>query len=70
MQSVLSSTSEAELAALFHNAKDSTMLCTTLADMKHPQPPPPSNKAYSASHKIPLLLPTTVVYVFLSFWGV
>jgi hypothetical protein len=41
ISSVLSSAGEAELAALFYNAKDGAMLRTTLADLGHPQPPTP-----------------------------
>jgi hypothetical protein len=37
MKSVLSSATEAELGALFYNAKDGAMLRTTLEDMGHPQ---------------------------------
>ena len=36
---VLSSASEAELGALFHNAKETVWLCTTLGVLGHPQPP-------------------------------
>ena len=39
---VLSSATEAELGALFYNAKDAAWLCTTLANLAgHPQPPTP-----------------------------
>jgi hypothetical protein len=38
MKMVLSSAAEAELGALFFNAKDGAMLRTTLIDMGHPQP--------------------------------
>ena len=38
---VLSSATEAELAALFHNGKEAAMLRTTLEDMGHPQPATP-----------------------------
>jgi hypothetical protein len=38
---VLSSATEAELAALFHNAKEAAMLRTILEDMHHPQPATP-----------------------------
>jgi len=41
IQPVLSSAAEAELGALFHNAKDGCMLRTTLEDMGHPQPATP-----------------------------
>jgi hypothetical protein len=37
MKSVLSSATEAELGALFYNAKDGAMLRTTLESMGHPQ---------------------------------
>jgi hypothetical protein len=38
---VLSSATEAELGALFYNAKDACMLHTTLSGMGHPQPATP-----------------------------
>jgi hypothetical protein len=41
MPMVLSSATEANLGALFYNAKDACMLCTTLTDMGHPQPATP-----------------------------
>lgn len=41
IQPVLSSAAEAELGALFHNAKDGCMLRNTLIDMGHPQPATP-----------------------------
>jgi hypothetical protein len=41
MRMVLSSATEAELGALFYNAKDAAWLRTTLIDMGHPQPPTP-----------------------------
>ena len=41
IQPVLSPAAEAELGALFHNAKDSCMLRNTLEDMGHPQPATP-----------------------------
>jgi len=41
IQPVLSSAAEAELGALFHNAKDGCMLRTTMEDMGHPQPATP-----------------------------
>jgi hypothetical protein len=37
MRNVMSSTIEAELAALFHNARDGIPLRTTLIEMGHPQ---------------------------------
>ena len=37
MKAVLASATEAELGALFYNAKDGVMLRTTLAEMGHPQ---------------------------------
>ena len=41
MQNVMSSAAEAELGALFHNAKDAEMLRTILQAMGHPQPATP-----------------------------
>ena len=41
MKNVLSSAAEAELGALFHNAKDAEPLRATLHDLGHPQPPTP-----------------------------
>jgi hypothetical protein len=41
MRVVLSSATEAEMGALFHNAKDAAWLRTTLIDLGHPQPPTP-----------------------------
>jgi hypothetical protein len=41
MNVVVSSASEAELGALFHNGKEAAWLRTTLHDMGHPQPPTP-----------------------------
>ena len=41
MKMVLSSAVEAEFGALFHNTKEATPLCTTLAELGHPQPPTP-----------------------------
>lgn len=41
MREVLSSAAEAELGALFHNAKEACSLRITLEEMGHPQPPTP-----------------------------
>ena len=41
IQPVLSSAAEAELAAVFYNAKDGCMIRATLEDMGHPQPATP-----------------------------
>jgi len=41
MPMVLSSATEAELAALFYNAKEACVLRTTLTEMGHPQPATP-----------------------------
>eukprot|EP00957_Ditylum_brightwellii_P017881 1346789-Ditylum_brightwellii.AAC.1 len=38
---VVASASEAELAALFYNAREAVPLCTTLEEMGHPQPKTP-----------------------------
>ena len=42
MKMVLSSAAEAEFSALFHNTKEVTLLCTTLKELGHPQPPTPT----------------------------
>ena len=42
MKMVLSSAAEAEFSALFHNTKEVTLLCTTLEELGHPQPPTPT----------------------------
>jgi hypothetical protein len=39
MKVVCSSDAEAEIGALFYNAKEAAWLRTTLEDMGHPQPP-------------------------------
>jgi hypothetical protein len=41
MDSVLASATEAEVGALFYNAKDAAMFRTTLAELGHPQPATP-----------------------------
>jgi hypothetical protein len=41
MHEVLSSATEAELGALFHNCKEACPMCTTLEELGHPQPPTP-----------------------------
>jgi hypothetical protein len=41
MRVVVSSATEAEMGALFYNAKDAAWLRTTLKDLGHPQPPTP-----------------------------
>jgi hypothetical protein len=41
MSTVLSSATEAEAGALFYNAKEATVLRTTLTALGHPQPPTP-----------------------------
>ncbi len=41
MRSVLASATEAKVRALFYNAQDGTMLCTTLKELGHPQPATP-----------------------------
>jgi len=41
MQSILASTTKAEVGALFYNAQDGTMLHTTLETLGHPQPATP-----------------------------
>jgi hypothetical protein len=41
IRAVMSSAAEAELGALFYNAKDAAMLRTTLSDLGHPQPATP-----------------------------
>jgi hypothetical protein len=41
LQAVIASASDAELGALFYNAKDAAMLRATLNEMGHPQPATP-----------------------------
>ena len=41
MKSVASSAAEAELGALFKNAKEGRIIRLTLKDLDHPQPPTP-----------------------------
>jgi len=41
IKNVMSSASEAEIGALYMNAKDAVPMRTTLAEMDHPQPPTP-----------------------------
>mmetsp|Transcript_37336 Transcript_37336/g.52710 ORF Transcript_37336/g.52710 Transcript_37336/m.52710 type:complete len:137 (+) Transcript_37336:642-1052(+) len=41
MQEILSSTIEAELAALYHNDKDACLMRIAAKEMGHPQPPTP-----------------------------
>ena len=48
MQVVLSSATEAEMGALFYNAKDAAWLHTTLHDLGHPQPPTPIQRTDNA----------------------
>jgi hypothetical protein len=41
LKHVMSSAAEAEIGAVFINAKEGTVLCTTLEEVGHPQPPTP-----------------------------
>jgi hypothetical protein len=41
LKHVMSSAVEAEIGAVFINAKEGAVLCTTLEDLGHPQPPTP-----------------------------
>jgi hypothetical protein len=41
LKNVMSSAVEAEIGAVFLNAKEGTSLCTTLEELGHPQPPTP-----------------------------
>jgi hypothetical protein len=41
IKGVMSSAAEAEIGALYHNAKEATVIRTTLAEMGHPQPATP-----------------------------
>jgi hypothetical protein len=47
----MASTVEAELGALFHNARDSMPLCTTLIEMGHTQSATPI-QTYNAFHPV------------------
>ena len=46
----MSSTSKAEIAALFYNIKAAIPLCVTLQDMGHVQPPTPVKTDNSTAH--------------------
>jgi hypothetical protein len=41
LKHVMSSAVEVEIGAVFLNAKEVTVLCTTLEELGHPQPPTP-----------------------------
>jgi hypothetical protein len=41
LKHVMSSAAEAEIGAVFINAKEGAVLCTTLEELGHPQPPTP-----------------------------
>jgi hypothetical protein len=41
LKHIISSAAEAEIGAVFLNAKEGTFLCTTLEELGHPQPPTP-----------------------------
>jgi hypothetical protein len=41
LKGVMSSAAKAEIGALYLNAKEATVICTTLAEMGHPQPATP-----------------------------
>jgi hypothetical protein len=41
LKHVMSSAAEAEIGAVFINAKEGPVLCTTLQELGHPQPPIP-----------------------------
>jgi hypothetical protein len=41
LKGVMSSAAEAEIGALYINTKEATVICTTLAEMGHPQPATP-----------------------------
>ena len=50
---VMASAAEAELGALFYNAKEGTIICTTLQEMGHPQvEPTPMQTDNSTAYKI------------------
>jgi hypothetical protein len=53
MREVLSSASEAELAALFYNGKEGAPLCITLEELGHKQPPTPMVTDNSTASGIP-----------------
>ena len=56
---VMSSASEAELAALFYNCKAAAPLCITLEEMEHKQPKTPVTTDNSTAHGLihQLLIP-------------
>jgi hypothetical protein len=52
IRNVMSSAAEAELAALFHNARDAVSIRDTLHRMGHPQPPTPIATDNTTAHSI------------------
>jgi hypothetical protein len=52
MKNVLSSATEAEVGALFHNAHDACSLRQALIDLGHPQPPTPIQTDNACAHGI------------------
>ena len=52
MREVVSSAAEAELGALFHNAKEACPIRTSLEELGHPQPPTPIQTDNSTAHGI------------------
>ena len=52
IKNVMSSASEAEIGALYMNAKDAVPMRTTLAEMNHPQPPTPIRTDNSTANGI------------------
>ena len=52
LRNVMSSATEAEVGALFLNAKEGTVLRTTLEEMGHPQPPTPLQTDNSTANGI------------------
>jgi len=50
----MSLAAEAELGALFINAKEAVYLRQILMEMGHPQPKTPTAETYQSGHAIPL----------------
>ncbi len=52
IRAVMSPTAEAELSALFINAKTTVSMCHTLKELGHPQPPTPIQTDNKTAHDL------------------
>ena len=52
MLAFMASAAEAELGALFENAKEAVAICHALTEMGHPQPPTPMQVDNTVAHGI------------------